>query len=159
MNTKIYYKALDIKDPCNMTVEEVKRWEKLMSLSLTARSYVVKASEQGVDILFCYSKENLYQRYNSHFDILTISEFLGLHPKKVILKNHEANYYTEKDVAILDDFMKKDKKEIAKIVAEQNSIKKYGIKNYKQTENYRRTVSLNVKKTWQKTGYRDKISS
>lgn len=142
-----------------MTAEEIKRWKKLMSLSPTARGYVVKASEQGVDILFCYSKENLYQRYNSHFDILTISEFLGLHPKKVILKNHEANYYTEKDVAILDNFMKKDKKEIAKIVAEQNSIKKYGIKNYKQTENYRRTVSLNVKKTWQKEGYRDKISS
>lgn len=159
MNKEKYYKALDIQDPLNMTASEKEKWDKLLSLSPTARGYVCKAKEQGVDILFCFSKENLYQRYSSHFDLLAVSEYLKLQPKKVILKGHEAHYYSEDDVKVLDEFMKKDKKEIAKIVSEQNSLKKYGVKSYKQTDTYRENISKVVKQTWQKQGYRERIST
>lgn len=90
MNYEKYYQALGIKDPKNMSDEDKLKWRKLMSLSPTARGYVVKANEQNVDILDCLSKESLYIRYNTHADLETISKILNIQPKKVILKGKTA---------------------------------------------------------------------
>ena len=159
MNYEKYYQALGIKDPKNMSDEDKLKWRKLMSLSPTARGYVVKANEQNVDILDCLSKESLYIRYNTHADLETISKILNIQPKKVILKGKTALYFDKDLVVKLDTFFKEHSaKEIRKIVEEQHSLENYGVRSYKQSERYKNSISKVVKETWQKTGYREKVS-
>lgn len=155
-----YCSVLDIIDFNNQTGEEKAKWQKLMSLSPTARGYVCIAKEQGVDILGCYSKESLYKRYNSHLDIITIANYLKIEPKKVILKGNIAFYFTEQDVEILDDYINNtSKKDLIKIVSEQTCLKKYGVKSYKDLESYKENFSKKLKNNWQQPSYRENISN
>ena len=159
MNCEKYYQVLGIKDPKNMSNEDKLKWEKLVSLSPTARGYIVKAKEQNVDILDCLSKESLYIRYNTHADLETISKILNIQPKKVILKGKTALYFDKDLVDKLDTFFKEHSaKEVRKIVEEQHSLENYGVRSYKQSERYKNSISKVVKETWQKTGYREKVS-
>ena len=159
MNCEKYYQVLGIKDPKNMSNEDKLKWEKLVSLSPTARGYIVKAKEQNVDILDCLSKESLYIRYNTHADLETISKILNIQPKKVILKGKTALYFDKDLIDKLDTFFKEHSaKEIRKIVEEQHSLENYGVRSYKQSERYKNSISKVVKETWQKTGYREKVS-
>lgn len=155
-----YCEALNIRDFNNLTVEENVRWQKLLDLSPTARGYVCIAKKQGVDILDCYSKESLYKRYNSHFNIIGLSEYLNIEPKKVLLKGHIALYFTEQDVLKLDNFIKDNsKKDIFKILTEQTCLKKYGVKSFKYLESYKENLSKRVKESWQQESYRKNISN
>lgn len=155
-----YCKALDIKDFNNKTPEEEEKWQKLLELTPTARGYVCIAKDQGIDILGCYSKEALYNRYPFNFNIPTAAEYLKLEPKKVLLKGHIALYFTKEDVQILDNFVKNNsKKDISKIIKEQNCLKKYGVKSYKELDSYKEKLSKKIKENWQQKGYRENISN
>lgn len=153
-----YCKALDIKDFNNRTTEEDIKWQKLMNLSPTARGYLCVASEQGVDILDCYSKESLLVRYHSNVE--AIADYLKIEPKKVLLKGRTALYFTEQDVQMLDNFINNtSKKDIKKIVFEQNCLKKYGVRSYKDLDSYKANLSKKIKSNWQQPRYRENISN
>lgn len=155
-----YCKVLDIKDFDKKTLEEEERWQKLLKLTPTARGYVCIAKNQGIDILDCYSKEALYNRYHSNLNIPIIAEYLKLKPKKVLLKGNIALYFTKTDVQILDNFIKNNsKKDISKIVEEQTCLKKYGLKSYKDLDSYKENLSRRIKNNWQQKGYRENISN
>lgn len=154
-----YCNVLDIKDFNNQTDEDKTKWQKLMSLSPTARGYVCVAKEQGVDILGCYSKDSLIKRYKSHLDIISIANYLKIEPKKVILKGNTSFYFTEQDVKLLDDCINNTpKKDLIRIVSEQTCLKKYGVKSYKELESYKESFSKKLKNNWQQPAYRKNIS-
>lgn len=159
MNTKLYQEILEIKDLNCMTEKEKVRWNKLLELSPTARGYVCEAKKQGVDILFKTSKEGLFKKYKSHFDVQAIIKYLDLKPSTVILKGNEALYFSEEDVKKIDNLMNKGRKEVAKIIQEQNNLEKYGVRSFKQTDDYKKKMAEIVRKTWEKEGYRENISN
>lgn len=158
MDLAKYCEVLQIKDLNNKTEEESRRWDKLMSMTPTSRGIVCRAYEQGLDILDCLSKEGLYQRYKSHFDIQAVTEILKIKPVEVTVKNKVIWYFTEKDVKQIDDLMSKPRKDVVKLITEHNSLKKYGTSNYKESENYKTHMSQSIKNKWAEEGYKEHIS-
>lgn len=154
-----YCEALDIKDFNNLTKEEKIKWEKLISLSPTSRGYVCIAKDQGVDILECFSRKDLYERYHSHLNLKAIAKYLNIFPKGILLKGNIALYFTKKDVEILDNFIfNTSKKDLIKIVSEQTCIEKYGAKSYRDLNSYKENLSKKIKNNWKQKGYRENIS-
>lgn len=154
-----YCKTLDIKDFNNLTKEEKIKWEKLMSLTPTSRGYVCIAKEQGVDILGCFSRKDLYKRYHSHLNLKAIAKYLNISPKEVLLKGNISLYFSKRDVELLDDFIfNTPKKDLIKIVSEQTCIEKYGIKSYRNLNSYKENLSEKIRNNWKQKGYKENIS-
>lgn len=149
MNLQKYYDVLDIKDPNNMSEIETQRWTKLMNLSPTARGYICKAKEQGYDVIDCYSKEELFKRYDMQFRFESLVEHLKLQPIKIKRgENLYVQYLDLDNLKKLDEFMSQPKDVIKRIARETTCLKKYGFKSPNQSPKIRQQIAESVKKTW-----------
>lgn len=149
MNLQKYYDVLEIKDPNNMSEIETQRWTKLMNLSPTARGYICKAKEQGYDVIDCYSKEELFKRYNMQFKFESLVEYLKLKPIKIKRgENLYVQYLDSDNLKKLDEFMSQPRDIIKRITRETTCLKKYGFKSHNQSPKMRQQIAESVKKTW-----------